>query len=479
MTPSIKNQVLSGVIWSTIRIWGNRLGGILIFFILARILSPEDFGIYSAVWAILLFLEVFTEQGFADAIIQRPEIEKKQINSVFLMNLGMSLIIFLSIWLLAPSIALWMHMPKIELPLKIAGFAIIFNALGFCQLAMCRRKFQYRWLAIRTLLATLISGGIGITLAIAGYGVWALIVQFVTASIINLILLWMRPLWLPSFEFSLKGLMDLMRFSVKLMISRLFDATSSRAFELAIGAWMGAVTLGIYSVGARVYTIVLQLLSSVVLDVAHSGFSRLAENKVRFTEAYYKAITVTVAISLPLFVLLSSVSQELCVAFFGNRWTESGSILQLLALLGAVQSVQYFNGAALNALGNTGLTLFIALLKALMTIFVLVIFGKGDLQTLVLAYVLGQIIVNPLSFLLAKKHVGFSWKKIGLSIWPYILGTTASYVVTITTKHLLQIDHVWIRLITLSTIGGGTYIAFVIAFAPHSIISSLRHLKQK
>ena len=156
MSSSLQKQVISGLLWSIVRVWGNRLGGLLIFYILARLLTPEEFGIYAAVVAILLFLEVFTEQGLADAIIQCSEVERTQLNTVFLVNLATALVIFLALWLLAPQVAQWMSMPSIELPLRIASLVVVLNAVGVCQLALHRRQFAYRWLAIRTLIATVI-----------------------------------------------------------------------------------------------------------------------------------------------------------------------------------------------------------------------------------------------------------------------------------------------------------------------------------
>lgn len=478
MSGSLQKQVISGLLWSIVRVWGNRLGGLLIFYILARLLTPEEFGIYAAVVAILLFLEVFTEQGLADAIIQCSEVERTQLNTVFLVNLATALVIFLALWLLAPQVAQWMAMPSIELPLRIASLVVVLNAVGVCQLALHRRQFAYRWLAIRTLIATVISGALGIALALAGYGIWALIVQYLLMSAISLVFLWIKPLWRPGLEFSFAGLGQLMRFSLKLTVSRLFDSASSRFFELAIGAWMGAATLGIYSVGARVYTIVLQLLSSVVLDVAHGGFSRLATDKERFLDAYYKSVIATAAIAVPVFVILAAVSQEFCVALFGVRWIESAPVLKLLALLGALQAVQSFNGAAINALGFSGVALVITIAKALATLTVLFFFGHQDLIQLVTAFVLGQLIVSPLCFVLGKRHVGFSWTKLAQILWPFLFASALSYASVALARYELSIDFVWWRLIVLSSIGVATYLILVQLIEPKLALRAIRLLRK-
>lgn len=478
MTNSLRSKVFSGLVWSAIRVWGNRLGSLVIFFILARLLSPMEFGIYAAVWALLLTLEVFTEQGLADAIIQAPEIQPEQLNAVFLVNFCAALVVSGLVVLLAPEIANWLNMPAVEFPLQVASVSIVMNALGFCQLALYRRQFQYRWLAMRSLAATLFSGGVGIGLALSGFGVWALIWQYLTAALFNLLLLWIRPLWRPSLAISWKGLAQLLRFSLKLLFSRLLEAGNVRAFELAIGAWMGPAMLGFYSVGSRVHQIVIQLLSSVVLDVGLSGFSRLVDDQPRFTAAYYTALTATSALAMPVFVLLAAVADEFCAAVFGQQWQASGPILHWLAILGAVQSVQYINGAAITAKGHSGKTLMITGAKTAATLVVLYYFGHGELLELVEAFVYGQLLVSPLGFALGKRQIGFSWRTLTVKLWPFLTAACTAYWAVYWVRQHWLLEDIWLRLILPSLFGCAVYSILSIALSFKTFITTLKYLRQ-
>lgn len=478
MTDSLRSKVFSGLIWSAIRVWGNRLGGLAIFFILARLLSPMEFGIYAAIWAILLTLEVFTEQGLADAIVQAPEITPEQLNAVFLINFCASLVVCGLVLILAPQIAEWLSIPAVELPLRVASASIVMNALGFCQLALYRRQFQYRWLAIRSLSATVFSGGLGIGLALSGFGVWALIWQYLTAALFNLLLLWIRPLWRPSFSVSWQGLTHLLRFSLKLLVSRLLESGNVRAFELAIGAWMGAAMLGFYSVGSRVHQIVIQLLSSAVLDVGLSGFSRLTHDQKRFTTAYYAALTATSALAMPIFVLLAAVADEFCVAVFGQQWQSSGPILHWMAILGAVQCIQYINGAAITAKGHSDKTLMITGAKTMATAIVLYYFGHGDLLDLVKAFVYGQLLVSPLGFGLGKRQIGFSWLALLAKLWPFLSGACAAYWAVYWVRQYWQLEDIWLRLILPSLFGCAVYSIISITLTYKTFMTTLKYLRQ-
>lgn len=478
MSESLRAKVFSGLLWSAIRVWGNRLGGLIIFLVLARLLSPTEFGIYAAIWAVLLFLEVFTEQGLADAIVQAQRIEPEQLNAAFLVNFFAALAICAGLAWQAPVIAAWLAMPAIVLPLQVASVSIVLNALGFCQLALYRRQFQYRWLAMRSLLATLFSGGVGIGLALKGYGVWALVGQYLAAALCNLLLLWVRPLWRPSSAISWRGLAQLLRFSLKLLLSRLLEACNARAFELAIGAWMGAAMLGLYSVSARVHLIVIQLLSSVVLDVGLSGFSRLADDRPRFTQAYYQALTATTALAMPVFVLLAAVAPEFCMAVFGPQWQASGPILRWLALLGAVQSIQYINGAAITALGRSDKTLVITSAKTAATLMVLFTYGHGELLKLVEAFVCGQLLVSPLGFALGKRQIGFDWRTLLLTLWPYPAAASAAYFAVGWLRQHWVLDNAWLGLILFGLSGAAVYSMLSIALNFKVFATTLRYLRQ-
>jgi O-antigen/teichoic acid export membrane protein len=345
-------------------------------------------------------------------------------------------------------------------------------------LALYRRQYQYRWLAMRSLLATVLSGGVGIGLALKGFGVWALISQYLCAATVNLLLLWIRPLWRPGIAVSWQGLSQLLRFSLKLLLSRLLEACNARAFELAIGAWMGAAMLGLYSVGSRVHQIVIQLLSSVVLDVGLSGFSRLADDKPRFTEAYYKAITATAALAMPVFVLLAAVAPEFCMMVFGRQWQASGSILHWLALLGAVQSIQYINGAAITALGRTDKTLLITCAKTAATLIVLFYYGHGELVELVKAFAYGQLLVSPLGFGLGKRQIGFNWRTLWLKLWPFPAAAGTAYLAVAWLRGYWLPENPWLELTILAAFGAAVYAMLSIALRFHAFVTTLRYLRQ-
>ncbi|TXJ06914.1 MAG: lipopolysaccharide biosynthesis protein [Acinetobacter sp.] len=429
MTQPSSRQVTTSMLWSLVRVWGNRLGGLLIFLVLARLLSPSDFGVYAALWAILFFVELFADLGLGDALIQRQEIDQKLINSVFLVNLGLAVSIYGIIWLVAPPLSAWAGSPEIALPLQIAAISIVLNALGYCQLALCRRNFAYRWLAVRSLVATAVSGIFGVALAFAGYGYWALVVQFVVMALINVVVLWLKPVWRPSMDFSLSGVIALLPYSARLTGSRIFEASSTRLFELGIGALLGAAALGVYSIGSRITQIAMQMLSNVVLDVAHATLSRLAKDENRFREAYLQGLSLTAMVAVPAFVIFAALAPDICVVLFGQQWSQSAPVLHALALFGAIQALQYMNGAALNASGHAGKNLIMSIPKLIVSGVMLFCFSNYGITFLAQGFALGCALFLPLSFLLAKKVIDFSWLGMFNRILPLLAASAGAYIV--------------------------------------------------
>jgi len=417
MSNQLASKVASGLVWSAIRSWGSRLAGLAVFFALARLLSPVEFGIFAAAAAVLAFMELFVDQGLGDALVQRKTVSNELINTVFVINLIFSVLVVIILIVAAPYIAEWMKMPALREILMVSSLGIVFNAMGMCQQAMYRREMQYKWLAIRSLVATFGSGILGVGAALLGFGVWSLVIQFIAMCVLNLIMIWRTPLWRPSREFDRTEAKNLSKYGFNILSIRLLDFSNTRLIDFVIGALMGPVALGVYSVGSRIYMILMQLLSSVVLDVAHVGFSKIADDREKMKAAYYRATRITAAFAVPILVSISAMAPVICVLVFGAQWKDSAAILAPLSLLGAIQVLQYFNGSCLNAMGRPDISLRIVIMKAVVSVLVLIFFNHLPLEQMVQIFVAAQLLVTPVSFYFGQRFVGFAYGKLIKSLF--------------------------------------------------------------
>ena len=408
MASDIKSKVLSSLVWSFVRTWGGRLAGFVIYFQLVRILAPAEVGAFAAAYAIFVFLEIFIDQGLAHALIQRPTLTPGLVNAAFLVNLAAAASVVSAIWVAAPWIEAWLAIPELAQIVRIGSFAILLNALCFCQDALLRREFLFRRLAIRILLATVIGGAVGIYMAYAGFGVWALVGQYITAGAVSVVTLWYRPIWRPSRALDVRGLGSLSRYGVNIIGVRLLDFGSSRFVEFWIAAMLGASALGFFSVGSKITYILLQLLGTSVLDVALAGFSRLTAEPTRLRNAYYKIVRVTASAAFPCWVLIALASSEVTALAFGQRWLPSASLLVPMAILGLVQTAQLFDSALVNSIGRPSLSVAFLAVRTSAVLASLVATSSADLPVVVAGYAAAQIAITPLNLVILKRCAGIA-----------------------------------------------------------------------
>jgi O-antigen/teichoic acid export membrane protein len=464
---NLHRKVMTGLFWSVAQSWGGKLLALALFMVLARVLDPHEFGVFAAAMAVLAFVGIFVDQGLGEAIVQRSEVTPRLLNAAFLINLVLAALIFAALWAAAPLIAARMGIEELTAILRVASAVVPLNALCFSQQAMQRRNFHYRWLAFCSLVSIIISGTLAVAFALRGYGTWSLVVQTVSAAAVMMLMLWSRPQWAFSFSFDFQGVKALLKYGLNRLATNVLDFANTRYVELFLAATLGPAALGIYLVGVRVYQALMQALSSAILEVAHNGFSRLAHDRTLIVAAYYKAMTVTAAVAVPAFGFLAVLAPETTVVFFGERWRESGAVLQPMAVLGAIQVLQFYNVTVYNALGRPSIGLWFMIFKTVITFATLWLVRNEPLLTIVYWYVGSQLLVTPPSFYLIRRLVGVSLITLAVRVGRYVCGCLTS-VGAIIGVRALGIGAQWgdfPRLVLLAAIGAAVYGIFLALFA--------------
>jgi O-antigen/teichoic acid export membrane protein len=459
MPNNLSTKVSSGLLWSAVRSWGSRLSSLAVFLVLSRLLTPYEFGLFAAATVIFLFFELFVDQGLSDALIQTNELDNELINAVFWLNIGFSIIVFFIVYLSAPYLAQQMKMPDLSQIIRIGSLSILINSTALCQQALYRREFKYKMLAVRSLIASLISGIFGCAFAFYGFGTYSLLIQFLILCTINAAYVWRYPVWKPALSLNIKPAFKLLGFSINAFLTKLLDFVSQKSIDIFIGYALGAVSLGFYSVGARLYLILMQMLSSVVLDVALSGFSRLSSQIDKLGEAYITALKISSAIAFPVFIFLSATASLVIPILFGSKWADSAYVFSALSLLGAVQVLQFYNGSCLNALGKSNLTLITVCFKILFAFISLVVFSKSGLEKLIIAFVIGQLLAAPISFYFGLSRLKLKVWTVAKAIFPYMVASalmwTGCYFIV---KHFEATNKIPVLVLTMAA-------SFIIYFA--------------
>ncbi|PAP75959.1 lipopolysaccharide biosynthesis protein [Rubrivirga marina] len=355
---SLRQQAVSGVLWSALEKWGGKLFSLLVFLLLARLLSPEDFGLVALAGVFVTFAQVVVAQGLAEAIIQRDELERGHLETAFWINVATGLAATALTLLLAKPIAAGLGTPALEPILRALSPLFLLNSLNAVQTALMRRDLAFRSLAARTIGANIAGGVVGIGMAVAGYGVWSLVGQQLAAKAAEVALLWSMSQWRPGLGPSGRHARDLFGFSVHTVGISLLTFLSRHSDDLLIGYVLGPVALGYYTVAYRVLSTLLDVLTGVTRQVAFPVFSRLQQEPERLLRAFYSATRYTAFASFPTFFALAALAPEVIPVFFGPQWGPSVPVMMWLAVAGVLSSVTFFNGSVLVAVGKPSWSLF-------------------------------------------------------------------------------------------------------------------------
>jgi O-antigen/teichoic acid export membrane protein len=478
MNPSI----LSSIAWSLCRTWGGRLAGFVIYFQLVRVLTPTEMGLFSAAFAVFVFLEVFVDQGMMQAVVQRATVTPAQLNAVLLLNMLAAGLLAAGLWLAAADVEALLGIPGLAAVLQVGCLTLLFSSAGFAQEAMARRAFQFRRLALRTLISTVAGGAVGVYMAATGHGVWALVTQMLLSAALNTAILWHRPAWNPAVRPDFHGAGGLARFGAQVTGMRLIEFGGTRGVELLVAGLLGAGALGMYAVGTKIHYISVQLLGLALTDVAHSGFARLAGDAARLRAAYLSAIGAVALIATPVWVILCAAAPEIAVIAFGPRWAECAQVLAPFAALGALQVVQKFDTAAMNAMGCPGLSLLVSAVRAPLALSAVWAFHGQGLQAVALAFVVSQLLVTPLNLWLLRRTLAVRWSDWLLRLWrPLLAGCVAGAAM----HFCRSIDAIHTRLplarfLVLGALGAAAYLLVVALVARgqlHGLVLGLRALR--
>jgi O-antigen/teichoic acid export membrane protein len=364
----LRGATVRAASWAVFDRWVGRLLSMGIFVLLGRLLLPRDFGLVALAAVVTSFLTVLIDQGFAEALVQAQTLSDVMIDTAFWTALCTGAAISTATALAAGFIATALGASELTPILRVLAMGFIFAALASTPEALLQRNLQFRALAYRRLLATVVGGAVGVSIAFGGGGAWSLVAQFLVQGGVGAATLWVATPWRPSFRFEREVFSQLFRFGIRVLGVDVLDFVNRQGDNLLVGTVLGATALGLYSVGYRVLLLVLELLSSTIGAVALPVFSRIQSDQLRLRRAYYMAARLSSAITVPAFAGLMLLAPRVVPLTFGRQWEGSVGVMQLLAPVGMINSVTYFDRSLLIAVGRPGVELRMTLLSALVNL---------------------------------------------------------------------------------------------------------------
>ncbi len=411
MTDRITEDATRGVAWLLIQRWGMRLATVAVFVVLARLLGPEALGLVAAANIVVVFVNMFIERGFATALIQREVLEDEHIDAAFWVSLGLGSALSIATALGADLIAAASREPELAPVVRWLALSFVIVAFSSVQAALQKRRLGFDVVAVCALAAAFTSGALGIGMALAGFGVWSLVARQLFFGVTYSGMLWWRSDWRPRRRFSRKHFHDILDFSLSIFGLNFVGFLKSKSSDLLILFFLGSVALGFYDTGFRFLLVLTQLMTGVMQQVALPTFSRLQREPDRLRAGFYAATQLSSLIAFPAFIGMAVLAPEIILVFFGEVWLPSVPVMRVLALIGLLHSLYYFNSSVIMALGKPHWQLRINTLDAVLNVIGFFIAVHWGIVAVAAAYVIRGYLVSPIPLWALNKLIGLDLRR--------------------------------------------------------------------
>ncbi len=420
---TIAEKATAGIKWSSASQFVRQMMQLVATAVLARLLSPADFGLVGMATIISGFAGLFHDLGTSAAVIQRRNISDELLSSIFWANIAFGVTITFLLIAIAPIAAVFYHEPRVTPVLRVLSLTFCISGLSILQQAILERDMAFNILARIEITATFLSAAIGIASAIMGAGVWSLVYQALTMVSVTSVLLWIASSWKPKKIFHWKEIKSVSNFSMNLTGFSIFNYFIRNADNLLIGRFLGAQNLGYYSLAYNLMLYPLQSVSSVIGRVMFPAFSKIQEDDVRFRYTFLKVTGAIALVTFPMMFGLWGVAEPFVMSVFGPQWKESIVLLLIFVPIGMVQSIGTTVGAIYLAKGRTDWLLRWGVLAGIIILASFLIGLRWGTVGVAAAYAVASLMLAYPSFAIPFKLISLPFRDLLKTLWrPFICG---------------------------------------------------------
>ena len=386
------NGIISNVLWKFAERIAAQLVSLIVSIILARLLFPEDYGIIGMVTVFITIANAFVTSGFPNALIQKKDADSLDFSSVFHFNIVFSIIIYLVLFFSAPYIAYFYSMEDLTSVIRIMGLRLIIAGVNSVQHAYVSRHMMFRKYFWSTLFGTLLSGVIGVLLAFRGYGVWALVAQYMINTTVDTIVLFITVDWRPKLYFSFGRLQPLLKFGWKIFVEGVSTTIFGQLRSLIIGRVYTSSDLGYYSKAQQYPQLIVTNISSAVSSVLFPAMSNEQENNKRVISMLRKSIRITSYVVLPILTGLAAVAPTFVSVLLTDKWLACIPYLYVFCFTNVLTVAMIPRHQALNAIGRSDVFMREHVIGRVINIILLFLLYKISIFALVASGVIASIV---------------------------------------------------------------------------------------
>lgn len=366
-----KKAIITNLFWKYMERGGVQFVQLIVQIILARLLTPNDYGIIGLLTVFINIATVFIQSGLGTALVQKIDPSEEDYSSVFYINLFISIVMIVILFFLAPYIAAFYKQNILTKILRLYSLTLFINAIWEVHIAILQRELQFRKLFIANLCSSVISGIIGIIAALKGYGIWSLVIQQIFNSLISTVIIWKLVPWRPRKIFSKSSAKKLFNFGSRLLLSNLIDTLYNNIYPLVIGKFYNSSDLGFYNRGYQIPNVLVNNINGSIQGVMFPVFSESQNDIYRLKQLVRRSITTSCFLVFPMMAGLAAVSKPLTIILLTDKWLPSVPFMQISCIIYALWPIHTTNLQAINAVGRSDVFLKLEIIKKIIGITIL------------------------------------------------------------------------------------------------------------
>lgn len=368
---SLKDKTIKGIIWSGIERFSVQIIQWSVLIVMARILTPEDYGLVGMLVIFISVASSLTDSGFTQALIRKQNRTDTDCCSALYFNIVVSVLMYAILFTISPLVARFYNEPRLVGLMRVLCIVVIINSFGIVQHALFSAKIDFRTLAKVSVTTAFLSGLCGVSLAYSGNGVWALVWQQIIGASTGCILIWIISSWRPKMLFSWQSLSEMFSFGGKLMISGLIDTIYSNLYSMIIGKTFSARSLGFYTQARNFTKLPSAGFTGVLQRVTYPVLSTIQDDDDRLRSDYRLLLRLSAFIIFPILCLIGGLSEPLVNLVLGRQWTFAAVLIVPLCLSGMWYPIHAINLNLLQVKGRSDLFLRLEVIKKMVGVTVI------------------------------------------------------------------------------------------------------------
>lgn len=419
---TLRRKTIKGVGWSAADAFLGQGITFVVGVVLARLLSPEEYGLIGICLIFTTVLNGIVDSGFSNSLIRKKNATEADYNTMFITNLAISVVLYVLLFFSSPWIAVFFERAELVALVRAMGSILIINALSITQVTTLTKRLDFKTKTKASLISAVLSGVVGILMAYSGFGVWALVAQIISKQTLFTICLWIFNRWWPSLTFSKKSFRYMWGYGSKLMVSGLLDNVWKQLYQVVVGKFYTSSTLGQYTRAKEYANIFSANITSIVQRVSYPALSEIQDEKERMVAAYRKVIKVTMFVTCIFMISLGAVSEPMIYCLIGPKWHEAATYLPLICISMSLYPLHAINLNMLQIQGRSDIFLYLEIAKKIIGLIPISVGIFVDIYWMLVV----SIFIGVISFFMNSYFTG---KRLGYSSWMQLKDVAASYCI--------------------------------------------------